>query len=269
MLSPQWLFAKGIANVWGGRAIEVPYFNAQRPKSTADIVALLDRHIDERSRAIYFNTPNNPTGMALSTWEVKAIGDYARSRNMTIVADNAYEAFDFSREDFPDPAAAEMFPESTIGLYSFSKTFGWTGFRIGYAVMPASLAHAFRTLALHSIYCVSTASQIAALQGLKDFDATIDRHGDWVRANLGLVRRDCRIPKSDCVGGFYTLLDLSDYPGGAMRFIDAALDRGISLAPGSAFGLDCEERLRLCHAVIEEERLGQALKYLNEIYESG
>jgi aspartate/methionine/tyrosine aminotransferase len=268
MLSPQWLFAAGIAASWGARAVEVPYFHSGRPTSADEITALLDRHFEPaRTRAIYFNSPNNPTGLALARWEIEAIGSYARARGVALVADNAYEAFDFASAEFPDAAAEGLFPDITIGLYSFSKTYGWTGFRIGYMIMPEPIARTVRVLALHSIYCVSTAAQFAALQGLQRRSAIVDRHRSLVARNLDRLRAECRIPRTEPAGGFYTLLDVADYPGGAPAFLDDAIARGVSLAPGSAFGATCRDSVRLCFAVVEEDRLGEALRLLNAVYE--
>lgn len=269
MLSPQWLFARGIAAAAGARGIEVPYFTTDRPASPEKIWALLETYREPAlTRAIYFNTPNNPTGLALSRWEIQALGDYATLHGLTLIADNAYEAFHFAPDGFTDPAAADLFPDITFALYSMSKTYGWTGYRIGYMLAPSRFARTVRVLALHSIYCVSTAAQYAALQGLQRREEVIARHRPLVERNLACLRRLCSVPFLDPVGGFYSMLDVRKYRGGAQAFLRAAIAKGVSLAPGDAFGAYGNRWVRLCFAVLAEDRLTAALGRLNEVYEA-
>lgn len=267
ILSPQWLFARGLVIAARGNPVELAYFTAARDTSAPAVKAQLAEATGPRTRAIYFNTPNNPTGLSLRASELTAIADFARERGLFLVSDNAYEIYDYSIDGFIDPAAANQAPDICFSAYSFSKSFGYTGFRIGYLVSPPSHARQIQALSLHSLYSVSTASQFVAYQALGDQAATEDVHRRRVKTALDLTRTRLEVPHSPAEGGFYTALDLGGYEGGVARFLRNCIDRGVSLAPGSAFG--DPDSVRLCFTVVERDALEEGLDVINAVYRSG
>jgi aspartate aminotransferase/N-succinyldiaminopimelate aminotransferase len=268
ILSPQWLFTKGLVAAAGGTATEVPFFT-DAASTSADLGQLLNGWIGPNTRAIYFNSPNNPTGRALSRPQVESLVDLARRRSLWLVSDNAYEHYDYTTDGFTDPARAGLGEDVTFSAYSFSKSFGLTGYRIGYLVSPPALALLIQKLALHSVYSSPTICQFAAMQAMASYDQHILRNRAFVRRSLDILRSGLSIPCTEAEGGFYTLLDLADYPGGSQRFMDEGLQRGVSLAPGSAFGSGCGDRARLCFTVVGSDRLEEGIAILNSVYQRG
>jgi aspartate aminotransferase len=269
ILSPQWLFVTGMVRSFGAAPVEVPYFLSHRPRSPKEIFGLLDKYITSQSKAIYFNTPNNPTGISLYDAEVRAVFDYANRHSLFIISDNAYRDYNYIENDFPDPLGLDQYSESVVSLYSFSKSHGWTGFRVGYVVAPPRLAEAIAKLSLHSIFCVPTASQYVALQGITAGECSIAVHREEVTRSREILQSQCIIPCSAGDGGFYTMLDLTQYAGGAARFIDLALNCGVSLVHGSAFGPHCPQGARLCYTAVTPDRLIEAISILNQLYNEG
>jgi len=268
ILSPQWLFTKGLVAAAGGTATEVPFFK-DKASMPADVGQVLQGWIGPNTRAIYFNSPNNPSGLALSLGQVGSLVDFARKNALWLISDNAYEHYDFTSDGFTDPARAGLGEDVTFSAYSFSKSFGLTGYRIGYLVSPPAQALLIQKLALHSVYSSPTICQFVARQAMERYDQHIVENRAFVRNSLEILRSRLRIPCTETEGGFYTLLDLSEYPGGASGFVDRCIERGVSLAPGSAFGSGLADYARLCFTVVGSDLLEEGISIINSVYQRG
>jgi aspartate aminotransferase len=267
VLSPQWLFASGLVEAAGGHTVEVPVFLELQREPDFDLVGVLDQYRTVRTRAIYFNSPNNPTGTSLDRDALNSLAEFAARHNLWIIADNAYENYEFSTFGFIDigmfPAAADR----TFSVYTFSKTYAMPGYRVGFMVVPDTMSVPIRKWALFSVYAVSTVSQFAALQALATPSAVLDSRRDQVRGARDLVTERLDIPHTAISGGLYTFLDVSDWPGGTADFLEASVRAGVSLAPGIAFGSRCSSYARMCFTAVDVARLEWAIGRLNAIWE--
>lgn len=266
ILSPQWLFASGLVRASAGMPVEVPFFPVRRGERVEAVASKILPHITSRTRAIYFNTPNNPTGCSLSRQQQEELGYLAREHGLWLISDNAYEYYDYSAEGFVDPAMS-IGRDNTFSAYSFSKSFGLTGYRIGYLLSPPGIAQLSRKLGLYSIYSVPTCCQFVALSAMRSGPETIQSHRRFVKEALDMTVKDLRIPCTIPDGGFYTLLDLSSWEGGADDFIGQCIAEGVSLAPGFAFGEKYKNFARLCYSVVGHEDLAQGIQILNQVFE--
>jgi aspartate/methionine/tyrosine aminotransferase len=167
-----WLDMQGI------RAVHLP-FRADRGgvPDPAEAAA----RITPRTRAIVLVTPNNPTGAIYPPDVIDAFYRLAQAHNLALVLDETYR--DFLPDDAPPHALFRErdWPDTLVHLYSFSKVFCLTGYRVGAAVcgprLGAQIAKAMDTVAI----CAPRIGQVAALEGLRAL-------GGWRRANTALMR---------------------------------------------------------------------------------
>lgn len=203
--------------------------------------------ITERTRVLVLNSPSNPTGAVFPADLVERIVDVAARRGVTVLSDEVYDQLVFEGSACN---AVAYDPDNVVGLYSMSKTYAMTGWRVGYVAAPDWLARTLVRLQEAQLSCVSGVSQAAALAavtGPQDVVAVM-------RATY-LRRRDaavdlCRSAGVDVVtphGAFYLMYPFA--PGTESR--RAALDlveAGVAVAPGSAFGETARDfaRVSLC-----------------------
>jgi aspartate aminotransferase/N-succinyldiaminopimelate aminotransferase len=268
VLSPQWLFAVGLVEASGAHATEVPIFIELARDPSFDFVAALKAHLTKRTRAIYFNTPNNPTGVSLDRAALERLAGFAEAHDLFVIADNAYENYDFTDAGFVDIATIGQARGRTVSVYSCSKTFAMPGYRVGYAIVPDVLATRIRKWGLYSVYSISTVSQFAALKAIQTNEGELEDRRRRAMGARDLTMQTLRIPHTESEGGLYTLLDLSGAADGAGAFVRSAVEHGVSLAPGVAFGAHCRDWARLCFTAVSEPRLASAIATLNTLYEA-
>lgn len=265
LLSPQWLFAAGLVRAAAGIPVEVPWFTEQGAHRD-DLCGRLEAAVTARSRAIYLNVPNNPTGQRLGSAQLRQLVAFAAQRGLWVIADNAYEHYDFSAEGFTDPVCLAQGNDNVFSAYSFSKSFGMTGYRIGYLLSPAAIAERVRKCALYSIYSSPTVCQHAALLALRSDPDVMSGHVAFVRQARDITVAQLEVPTRRPEGGFYAFLDLSEWPLGVSDFIDRCVDRGVSLAPGGAFGSHTAGYARLCYSVVEHAELKRGIDIVNAVF---
>lgn len=267
VLSPQWLFAVGLVAGAGGRAVEVPVFLELGREPTFDFIAALKRYTGPRTRAIYFNTPNNPTGYSMSHDDLSRLAVFAAQHDLWIISDNAYENYDYSQSDFVEISSCREAANRTFSVYTFSKTYAMPGYRVGYVVSPPGLVARLRKWSLYSIYSLSTAAQMAAFYALSTDAAELGRRKSLARAARDLVASRLAIPSTDVSGGLYAFLDLSSWRQGDVdAFLDETVKEGVTVAPGAAFGRHCRQFVRLCFTAVAQEDLSLAIDRLNRVY---
>ncbi|MGH9076018.1 MAG: pyridoxal phosphate-dependent aminotransferase [Acidimicrobiales bacterium] len=267
VLSPQWLFAAGLVEAAGGHTVEVPVFLELGREADFDLTTALAAAFTSRSRAIYFNTPNNPSGYSLRPGQLAEVATFAAEHDLWIIADNAYEIYDFTAAGFVDIASLPLAAERTFSVYTFSKTYAMPGYRVGYVVAPEEMVVRMQKWGLYSVYAVSTTSQFAALKALATPDAALDERRDRARQARDMVMQELVVPHTPTSGGLYTFLDVGDWPGGAGTFVAEAVRAGVSLAPGTAFGRHCARWARLCFTAVDVDRLSLALGRLNALWD--
>jgi len=269
LLSPQWLFAYGLVRAANGIPVEVPVFFELSKDARFDFVSMLQSRISPKTKAIYFNSPNNPTGVSLTRGQLEDLAQFAEKYNLWIIADNAYENYDYTLQGYLDIAQLDTAIDRTFAIYTFSKTYAMPGYRVGYVIAPELMADQIRKISLYSIYSVSTASQFGALQALNVETSILAKYHLWAMQARDIVVNELHIPYTYPQGGLYTLLNLSEWAiGDTNDFIRQCIENGVSLAPGIAFGNEFDNYARLCFTSVNHEDLHIAIKRLNDIYEN-
>jgi len=234
LLAPYWPLIAGIVRQSHGVPIPVPVF-AGEVDDAAGLVAACDARTTERTVAVYFNTPNNPTGQLLPAASLEALAGWARARDLWILADEVYEDYVFRGEHCH---ARPLAPERTFAAHSFSKAYGMAGNRCGYLLGPPEAIMNARKVAAHTFYSTPTAAQIAAarvLEGPGD-DWIADAHrryreiGEASAARLGTCAP---------AGSTFLFLDVAEHldpARGLGGLLDESADHGLLIAPGPSFG---------------------------------
>lgn len=211
---------------------------------------------DDRTRAIFVNTPSNPTGWTAGEEELSAILAFARERGLWIVADEVYTRFYYGdahggerAPSFHDVAEAE---DRVLFVNTFSKNWAMTGWRVGWLEAPAELGDVVENLIQYSTSGVAAFMQRAAITALEegeDFIVAQVSEARKARAVLNeRLERSNRVRFAPPEGAFYLFFSIDGEPETrrlGLRLVDEA---NIGLAPGTAFGPGGEGYLRFCFA---------------------
>ena len=213
--------------------------------------------VTDRTRAIIINSPNNPTGAVYPFEALRKIADIALSRDLFIIADEAYCAFLYEDGQSGGFSSMEDIRERLIVVRSFSKTYGMTGYRVGYVVAPREIIRALARLQSHLTGNVCTFAQEGALAALSLDPLLMEKNCARLKKKRDLAYEyACR--QFDCIkpaGGFYLFPDVSKYLKEGRTSEDFAarlLEKGgVAVVPGEAFGVG--GHIRISYAIPEND----------------
>ena len=243
VFSPYWTPIKDLVAHCQGRIVLVPTEDARR-NGFAETLA---RHTTASTRAIYFNTPTNPSGVVFTRSETEEVARFAIDRDLIVIADEAYEDILYDGEQVSIASLDGMF-ERTITSFTLSKSFAMTGWRIGYAVASEPWMTGLRKALLYSSNGVSTPTQWAALAAfttVSDFletsRAAYRERRDLLVAGLNELGLTCAPP----AGAFYAFPHVRRIGNNSREASEALLDRAqVATVPGVVFGPDGEGHVR-------------------------
>ena len=236
-------------------------------------LAAVQRHWSARTRGLMIATPSNPTGTSVPPAELAAICQWAQAHGAWRIVDEIYlNLSDAQADGTPAPTVLAADPGACV-INSFSKYFGMTGWRLGWAVVPDELVPAMERLAQNYYICAPTPAQLAALACFtpESIEVCEARKREFA-ARRTLVLQGLRdIGLSVPVlpdGAFYVYIDVAPTGLHAMAFCERALQEAhVALTPGLDFGAQGAERfVRLSYAASREdlseglERLGRFMR---------
>ncbi|HEY4826088.1 MAG TPA: pyridoxal phosphate-dependent aminotransferase [Solirubrobacteraceae bacterium] len=250
---------------WAG-AVPVPLKLRDGLDFSFSLEELSDR-LGPRTKLVIVNSPNNPTGGVVSADDLRAAAELILETPAWVLSDEVYRRIVYGSE----PASIATVPgmlERCVLLDGLSKTYAMTGWRCGYAAVPAPLVDPLTRLITNSVSCVPGFVQsagIAALTGPQDCVAAMveefRRRRDLVVAGLGaLPGVSCRTPQ----GAFYVFPDVSGVPIASQELADRLLEEaGVALLAGEGFGAQGERHLRISYAN-SRDQLELALERMRE-----
>jgi aspartate/methionine/tyrosine aminotransferase len=272
---PEWPPCNG--NILAARAIPVPCPLHESLGWRFDLDELAAR-ITPKTRAIYVNSPNNPTGGVLTRDDLTRIGAICRERGIWLLSDEAYEDVVFEGEHVSPASLPDMY-ERTISFFTFSKSYAMTGLRLGYLATPdGALRERIKKVLFYTCSNVTSIVQfggIGALEGPQDCVAAF-RDELRVRRNLFYdgIRRHAAglLSGAPPLGAFYAFLRIDPgwqrEPGTSLSWSMAEhlIKAGrIGCVPGADFGRQGEGFIRFCFARSREELSG-ALESMGTVF---
>jgi aspartate aminotransferase/aminotransferase len=248
-----------------------PYFGMYRHLATlaGGVSVLVDTYPDfrldaarveaaltERTKCVVVNTPANPTGIVATAEELRTLAELCRRRDILLISDEVYRAFCYDHP-FVSPAT---WNEDVLVVDGFSKTYGMTGWRLGYAHGPARLIQEMAKLQQFSFVCAPSMAQYAGVVALdQDLTAQIDayrRKRDMVVAALS---EDFELALPE--GAFYA------FPrapwGTGTDFVAEAIKRNLLIIPGNVFSRR-DSHFRISYAV-DDATLRRGLNLLSQL----
>lgn len=243
VFSPFWTPIKDLIAYCQGRTVLVPTSEAR----TDGFEETLARYTTSQTKAIYFNTPQNPTGIVFTREEAEAVARFARKRNLIVIADEAYEDLVYDGEHF-SIASLEGMLERTITSFTFSKSYAMTGWRLGYVAATEPWMTGIRKTTLYSSNGVSTPTQWAGLSAFTTESDLLEKHRaayqvrrDLLLAGLNEIGLHCALP----AGSFYAFPDVSRISKDSREAADILLEKAqVATVPGIVFGPHGESHLR-------------------------
>jgi aspartate aminotransferase len=231
-----------------------------------DLQRLFDT-VDDRTRAIFVNSPGNPTGWTMNAEEQRAVLDFARKRGLWVMADEVYARLTYSRRSDGRQMAPSFLElagpdDPLIVLNSFSKPWAMTGWRIGWLTHPAALGDQFAKLVQINTSGLPAFLQRGAVAALEKGDSFIAAMVERCHAGRELVfQRLSGLPGITIArpeAAFYAFFSIEGINDTLAFCKKLAKDYKVGLAPGEAFGPGGQGNIRLCFAS-SAERLSKGL----------
>ncbi|MCH7583656.1 MAG: aminotransferase class I/II-fold pyridoxal phosphate-dependent enzyme [Acidobacteria bacterium] len=223
----------------------------------------LDAAMTDRSKVLFINTPSNPTGTVFPAAVMEQLVAFAQKNDLWLLSDEVYDELVLDPKLTHTPAAIFDEDGRVITVFSFSKVYAMTGWRVGYAVAPPDIAALLRTLQEPQVSCPSTISQKAAEAALTGPRSSIDAMRDAYRRRAlaaAKVAADSGLGAVPPSGTMYMLIDISDAKEPSLEFALRLLEeRAVSVAPGSVFGPGGEGWIRISLAV-EEDVIAEGMR---------
>ncbi len=258
--TPYWLTYPELIGLAQGKTVYVDCVKENGYKMTAD---QLEKAITEKTKCVIINSPNNPTGAVYSEDELKSIAKVIEKHGLYVISDEIYEKLVYGGEKhYSIACCSDYMKEHTVVVNGVSKSYAMTGWRIGYFAAPRDIAKAAASMQSHTASNPCSISQYASVEALTSpesdkFISEMQKTFDERRKYMVEVLQNtenvvCIEPK----GAFYVFADVSACYGkkfngapinGSLSFADAALNKGVAVVPGLAFGDD--KCIRLSYAI--------------------
>jgi aspartate aminotransferase len=220
---------------------------------------------DDRTRAIFVNSPGNPTGWMAKEDDLRAILDFCRKRRIWAIADEVYERLVYDRAVSPSLLDIARPDDPVISINSFSKAWCMTGWRLGWVVAPAGYGDTLGKVIEFNMSAATSFVQHAGLAAIREGEGFVAeiveqyrQARDLVTQRLGGMRR-VRMARPDAA--FYAFFQVDGMADSLTFAKEIVAKSGVGLAPGIAFGPEGEGWLRLCFAT-SQKRLSEALDRL-------
>lgn len=218
----------------------------------------LRKKVDENTKAIIINSPNNPTGSVLARKDLEGIAQTAEENDLIIISDEVYEKIVYDDAEHISIASLPNMHEHTITVNAFSKTYAMTGWRIGYAIAKEKIITQMAKIVLYTATCANSIGQRAAISALKgppncvmEMVSEYKRRRDFVMKRLNEISGiSCKIPE----GAFYVFPNVKEYGMSSFDFANYLLKHAkVSTVPGAGFGKYGEGYLRISYATSLED----------------
>ena len=256
VVAPVWPNVAEIPRILSAE-VETVSLTAAQGRWRLDLERLMDA-LTPDTRALFLNSPNNPTGWTLPAQDRAAILARCREYGIWLIADDVYERLSFG----PEGKAPSFLPlitdeDRVISTNSFSKAWRMTGWRLGWMVLPPALVEAVGVLLEYNTSCAPDFVQTGAIAALAHGDAHVEALRTELLAAkdqvLGALRAMPGIEAPEPDGDMYAFFRIDGRTDAIATATDMIEKVGLGLAPGSAFGQEGAGWLRWCFAARPEK----------------
>jgi aspartate aminotransferase len=275
---PEWPPCMG--NILAAHAIPIPCRLHEQSGWRYDLDELASK-IGSKTRAIYVNSPNNPTGGVLTRSDIEQIVRLCESRKLWLISDEAYEDVVFEGEHV-SPASLPGAYDRVISLFTFSKTYAMTGLRLGYVVArDPALRDRMKKALFYTASNVASVVQFGGIGALEGSQDCVRAFRDELRARRqlfydGIKEAAAGVLSGDPpAGAFYAFLRIDPAwqppteirnPSRSWAMTEFLISKGrIGCVPGVDFGANGEDHVRFCFARDRKEMTG-ALESMRTLF---
>ena len=247
------------------------YYHQTAATGYLPAVEELSELVDERTRVLVVNSPSNPLGVVVPPERLAELVAFAERHDLWLLSDECYDEIAF---DAPATSTMAVAPSPrVISIYSFSKVYAMTGWRVGYAVAPAEVAAVLTRLQEPLISCVNGPAQMAAVEAVDGPQEVV--------AEMRAAYRERRdraldalaaggLPAVRPAGAFYIWVDVSAAGRPSDAFVrELIAERGVAVAPGTAFGAAGEGFVRLSLAAHLDDLLEGSQRLIDHVAAAG
>jgi aspartate/methionine/tyrosine aminotransferase len=236
---------------YGGTVVRYPTLQSQGFIPNLDTIA---QRITSRTKGIVVNSPSNPTGAVCTEEFIKDLVDIAQENNLYILSDETYEHIIFEGKHI-SPGRFDS-DGRVVSLFSFSKSYAMTGWRVGYVVASETIAKVLEKQQEFYSSCAPSISQKAAEAALRNSDRCIKEMVETYRGSrdtvIDILKKHGLFSYTPR-GAFYILINVTSTGMNSDAFADRLLEeQRVAVAPGATFGEIGGRYIRVCMAVSEE-----------------
>jgi len=262
VFTPYWLSISKLIGLADGSCSFMPFYIPLMEGwlSETDFEKQLDETITPRTRVIYVNTPNNPSGAVVPRSYLEALARKAVERDLIVLSDEAYEDIVFDNHRHFSISSIPGMLDRTVTCFAFSKSYAMTGLRLGYLVGPKDFIQlAWSRMILYTTNGIPAPIQVGAVAALRQGDKDIERMRRAYEERRDIFVQELRKVKGLRTlmpqGAFYVFADVSALLNGGSIYdlIRDWLEVGVAVAPGMAFGAEYAGWVRFSTASSMEE----------------
>ncbi len=266
-LTPAWPNLAAAAEIAGVRPLAVPLrFSEGRWQLDLD---RLEAAITPNTKALFVNTPSNPTGWTATRDDLRAMLKIARRRGLWIMADEIYARYFYAGGRAPSFLDVMEDGDRVVFVNSFSKNWSMTGWRVGWIVAPPQMGQVIENLVQYSTSGVAQFMQKGAIAALDEGDAFVQANIDKAARARDLLCDALiatnRVETLKPDGAIYAFLKIDGVTDSRQAALDIVDKTGVGLAPGTAFGEGGSLFMRACflrNTAHVEEAAGRLARYI-------
>jgi aspartate aminotransferase len=257
---PYWVTYKDVVNYAGGKCV---FVDTEERKGFAVTAAMIEPHLNARTRMVIVNSPSNPSGAIVDREEFEKIYRLTSGRGIYLMTDECYCKFLYDSEPF-SIASLPGSKETVLVAGSLSKTYAMTGWRIGFGLVPAPIVTAMTKLQSHSTSNPTSFCQKGAVEALRGPQESVSGMlAEYRKRRDFVVERLRAIPGVTCAeprGAFYAYPNLGVVIGrngisNTTQLAERLLaEQRLAVVPGEAFGTDRHVRISYAASMKDLER---------------
>lgn len=263
---PSFVAYKGCTRLTGATPVTINLQAKDQFKLTPE---LLEKAITPKTKVVIIPYPNNPTGAVMDRDDLQGIVNVLKDKKIVVISDEIYAELTYQGKHVSIASFEEM-KDKTIVINGFSKTYAMTGWRLGYVCGHTAFIESMYKVHQYAIMCAPTTAQYAAIEALRNSDASVDEMTREYNRRRRVLVDGLRKLGLDCfepLGAFYVFPSIKATGLTSEEFCEKLLMiEKVLVVPGNAFGECGEGFVRVCYATSMEQII-EALKRIERFIE--